>query len=259
MGGPVDYDFPSMFHNRDPLLELARAQPHERPLVVSGEEAELALAVKRLVATESLGRREVRLDWVSGLSAVKGRADYGTLQAFGDQLVPRREWGPGRPLWYGFETESDWARSWGGVLGEHRDPLVYHRTWDDRWFFSNSAAAHRLAAAARQDREQGRGTTFEARVVRERVDPAAAALIVRSAVGLYLAAGAHSAVVGLLSETDYRPLLPGRVHRGGARPRVLWLPRSDERTPELAEAVTRAAPRTHVFDVTGWIEPFVAG
>ena len=262
---PPDYAVPSMFYGRDALIELSRGPvtdprwaPHR-----TQEESALALAVERLVVTEDLGHREVRLDWLSGLSNAKDR-DCGTLQAFGDQMLPRAEWPPG-VQWYGFDTERDWERTWGsanardlamnGVLGTHRDPVVTYRTWDGRWFFHNGPAAHRLAAASRQDREQGRGTTFEAHVLRVSVDPEAAATTLRLAVGLFLEAGTWLAVTGLLERAGYRPLLPVQA---GPGIRVLWLPLADERTHDVREALVRASRRTHVYDVTAAVRRAVS-
>lgn len=247
----VDYGAPSMLlYAVDPIQAARRlGLPATLRLVPGTPEAELARALDDLVRTEDLGIQRVRLDQISGLSNARER-DHGSLRAFGDRSSGR----------YGFETDEDWDRNWTrGVLAFLRNavrPVVTHRTRDDRWFLHVDDGAHRLAAASRQDREQGRGTTFEAPVSQERIDPAAAATVLRLAVGLLLDEEARSAVLDLLSETDYRPFFAASRE---SRVRALWLPRADERTRELVGAIKSAAPRAHVFDVTEWLRRVAAG
>ncbi len=253
-GDPMDlpdYNNVSMFHHRDPILELRRAhsrRDHPR-LPSAGIEATLNHAIERLVIQEALGEQEVRLDKLSGLAAAKDR-DWGTLQAYGDQLTPRSEWGNHSSGWYGFETEADWQRSWGAVLQEHTPPTVYHRIWDDRWFFMNHGTSHRLAAAARQDREQGRGTVFTARVYREYLDSNAAETILRSVIGIYLDARACSAVTESLSKANINPLLSTWSLRPDSGIRTLWLTRSDPRTSRIVSALLDVTKPMHVYNVT---------
>jgi hypothetical protein len=154
----LDFSNQSMFYRNDPIEIIMAHTKRKNCKPLSTKEEELAKNINDLIKEDTKENQSLEISLFSGLSNANAH-DYGSLKNYGNNLIPRCEWGKGQKSYYGFESDEDYKRLMNDLFeSENPIKIAYHHKWTNRYYFHCLNKSHRLAALYRQDINQNRKT-----------------------------------------------------------------------------------------------------
>lgn len=201
----LDFSKSSMFWWNDPI-EIITNTREKNCKLLSDEERVLLVNTGNLIKRVDKGVCPLEISKFSGLSNANA-SDYGTLENYGNSLIPRSEWNKNQIYYYGFENDEDYKYLKGELLNSSSVNAAIYHTWTKRLYFHNGNKSHRLAALYRQDTRQRKNTTIELKLSEDSLNINSGKLLFENFIGIITTGKTYSFLVDRLKFINVQILL----------------------------------------------------
>lgn len=195
-----------MFWWNDPIdiIKSHTKKNYCKPL--NDEEKVLLVNAGNLIQRVDKGVCPLEISKFSGLPNANA-SDYGTLENYGNNLIPRSEWNENQKYFYGFGNDEDYKYLKGELLNSSSVNAAIYHTWTDRLYFHNGNKSHRLAALYRQDARQKKNTTIELKLSEDSLNINSGKLLFENFTGIITTSKTYSLLVDRLKFINVQILL----------------------------------------------------
>jgi len=251
----LDFGKPSMFWSNDPVEIIIRHTKKRDCKPLNDKENILLVSIENLKKEKIEEKQYLEISNFSGLSAANDY-DYGTIEKYGNSLIPRKEWDESQRHYYGFETDDDYKHLIDELFYSGSINAAILHTWTKRLYFVNSSKSHRLAALYRQDISQNRNTKISFKIYKRELNIEFGKMIFENYTGIITTGSTYSFLAEKLKSIDIKILLEV-IHPENDRLYILWVEKSqNELLSDLIEFIS-SLPSDRCYIISNILEKYL--